>query len=190
MPPHLLLTMYVALGFWRKLQKAVLPHRRLPLLGWTFALLVGLTAAGGSPRPSATTKPARLAQGQAAWQFLRAVLRADYATAYGRLAPEVRRAVSLERFEAAARPLWKSGQRRGQEIELYKLGVRLGAGNSSRMFYAFTFAADAGVAPPPAILEVTFRDTATRAVLSFGLRLGPRALQQAQPVPAGRARKR
>ncbi|SFQ65933.1 hypothetical protein [Hymenobacter arizonensis] len=182
--------MHVPIGFRQRLQEAASPHRRLTLLGWTLALLVGLTAAGGKPLPSPPTRPARLAQGQAAWQFLRAVLRGDYSTAYSRLAPEVRRAVSLERFEEAAQPLWKSGQRRGQEIELYKLGVRLGAGNSSRMFYAFTFAADSGVVPPPAILEVTFRDTATRAVLSFGLRPGPRPVPQAKPVPSNRARKR
>ncbi len=184
--------MHVPNVFRQRLQEATSPKGRLTMLGWTLALLVLLTGASAKPLPTLLTKPVRLAQGQAAWQFLRAVLRADYTSAYGRLAPEVRRAVSLERFEAAALPLWKSGQRRGQEIELYKLGVRLGAGNSSRMFYAFTFAVDSGVVPPPAILEVTFRDTATRAVLSFGLRPGPRPLPKllTAPVPAGQRPKR
>ena len=111
----------------------------------------------------------RRSQGQVAGQFLRAVLRADYPAAYGRLAPEVRRAVSLGRFAAAARPLWKSGQRRGPGIELYKLGVRLGDGGASRLFYSFSFAADSSLKVPSLLLEVTFRDTAARSVLGFGL---------------------
>lgn len=117
--------------------------------------------------------PRKASQAQVARQFLRAVLRGDYSAAYTRLAPEVRRAVSRQRFEEAARPLWKSGQRRGQEIELYKLGVRL-AGPSSRLFYAFTFSADSAITPPPTVLEVNFRDTTARVVLGFGLRPGPR----------------
>ncbi|GAB3289391.1 hypothetical protein ACFQT0_08475 [Hymenobacter humi] len=123
-----------------------------------------------------------MSQGQVAWQFLRAILRADYTAAYARLAPEVRRAVSLAHFEEAARPLWRSGQRRGQQIELYKLGVRLGAGGSSRLFYSFTFATDSGKVPPPAVLEVTFRDTTARAVLGFGLRGGRSALPKPKPA--------
>ncbi|WP_210521759.1 hypothetical protein [Hymenobacter terricola] len=118
-------------------------------------------------QPSQT--PLRLSQGQAAGQFLRAVLRADYLTAYGRLAPELRQALSFGRFEAAARPVWKSGQRHRQEIELYKLGFRLGDNGASRLFYTFSFAADSSLKPPPVLLEVTFRDTASRAVLGFGL---------------------
>ena len=112
----------------------------------------------------------RPGQAYRAGQFLRAVLRADYQTAYKWLAPEVRRAVSLERFEVAARPLWKSGQQRGQRIELYRLGMRLGEGGPARLFYAYSFAADSGFKSPPVLLEVTFRDTASRAVLEFGLR--------------------
>ncbi|MDB5269640.1 MAG: hypothetical protein JWP58_2680 [Hymenobacter sp.] len=115
-----------------------------------------------------------LSQGQAAGRFLRAVLRADYSSAYSGLAPEVRQGISLARFTAAARPLWKSGQRpgRGPAIELYKLGVRLGDRGSSRLFYSFSFAADSILRVPSELLEVTFRDTASRAVLGFGLRTG------------------
>ena len=109
-------------------------------------------------------------QAQAAWQFLRAVLRADYRGAYGRLAPEVRRQVSLTHFQALARPLWKSGQPRSQEIELYKLGVRLGERGSAQLFYSFSFAADSAMKTPPVLLETTFRDTTSRMVLGFGLR--------------------
>lgn len=142
------------------------------------ALLVGLGLQLGlaaAPRP--VSGPLQLSQAQVAGQFLRAVLRANYAVAYASLAPEVRRAVRRSRFEAAARPLWAVGQqRRNRRIELYKLGLRLGDGGASRFFYAFRFAADSGRAMPGVQLEVTFRDTASRAVLGFGLR----------PVPVAR----
>ena len=108
------------------------------------------------------------------------MLRADYLGAYGRLAPEVRRSVSLGQFAAAARPLWKSGTRHAREIELYKLGMRLGQSGSSQLFYAFSFAAESGLKSPSVLLEVTFRDTASRVILGFGVR--PVAVR----VPAGR----
>lgn len=141
------------------------------------ALALGAT---GASRPIQT--PHKLSQGQAAWQFLRAILRADYPVAYGRLAPEVQQAVSLRRFEAAARPLWKSGQRHRREIELYKLGVRLGDGGASRLFYTFSFAADSGLKMPSVLLEVTFRDTASRAILGFGLRAVKAPVKIAKPA--------
>ncbi|OGX82984.1 hypothetical protein [Hymenobacter glacialis] len=134
-------------------------------------MLLWLLVAGAGQAQVAPV-PRKASQAQVARQFLRFVLRGDYAAAYTRLAPEVRRAVTRERFEVAARPLWRSGQRRGQHIELYKLGVRL-AGPSSRLFYAFTFSSDSATTPPPAVLEVTFRDTTSRVVLGFGLRPGP-----------------
>ncbi|MBJ6108575.1 hypothetical protein JAO73_06130 [Hymenobacter sp. BT523] len=125
--------------------------------------------AGAQENPKSAAAP-RQSQAQAAHQFLRAVLRADYSVAYRRLAPEVQHTISLARFEASARPLWRSGQKHRQAIELYKLGVRLGDGGASRLFYAFSFAADSAIKPPPVLLEVTFRDTTSRAVLGFGLR--------------------
>ncbi|WP_199243515.1 hypothetical protein [Hymenobacter sedentarius] len=149
----------------------------------TWVLIVGGSAA---QQPAPAPKTAKLSQGQVAWQFLRAVLRANYTAAYARLAPEVHQAVSLERFEAAARPIWKTGQRRGQQIELYKLGVRLGAGGSSRMFYAFTFASDSAAKSPAAVLEVTFRDTTARAVLGFAQRIAPQAAPKRPRTPSGR----
>ncbi|WP_152560130.1 hypothetical protein [Hymenobacter sp. IS2118] len=142
-----------------------LPLIRRLVLG--LVLLLAAVVAGGSGK---LRPPRRPSQGQAAGQFLRAVLRADYAAAYSRLAPEVRRGVSLPRFTTAAYPLWKSGQRRGPQIELYKLGIRLEASGSSRLFYDFSFVRDSAVKPPPAVLEVVFRDTAARAVLGFALR--------------------
>ena len=112
--------------------------------------------------------PARIGQSQVAARFLRAVLRADYPAAYARLAPEVRRSVSLDRFTTAAQPLWQRAHRH-PEIQLYKLGVRLN-GSASRLFYSFSLAFDSSLKTQSVLLEVTFRDTASRSVLGFGLR--------------------
>ena len=120
----------------------------------------------GAQQP--VSAPARSGQAQVAGRFLRAVLRADYAAAYARLAPEVRRSVSMARFTAVAQPLWQRAHRH-PEIELYKLGVRLN-GNTSRLFYSFSLAADSSLKTPSVLLEVTFRDTTSRSVLGFGLR--------------------
>ena len=135
-------------------------------------LILIVTEVVGGALVSAQQIPLRPSQGQAASQFLRAVLRANYSAAYGRLAPEVRQGISLPRFVSEARPFWKSGQRhgRGTAIELYKLGVRLGDRGSSRLFYTFSFAADSSLRIPSELLEVTFRDTSSRAVLGFSLR--------------------
>ena len=122
----------------------------------------------------------RAGQGQVAGRFLRAVLRADYAAAYARLAPEVRRSVSLGQFMVAARPLWQRAHQH-PGIELYKLGVRLN-GNTSRLFYSFSLAADSSLKTPSVLLEVTFRDTASRGVLGFGL-------QRGRLPPPGRSRR-
>ena len=130
--------------------------------GW--ALLAGLLL-GARPYPPAPT------QAQVARRFLLEVLRADYRAAYPRLAPEVRAGVGLPAFAAAARPLWQQGRARGPRIELYQVGVRLGDGRTpGRWFCRFAFARDSARRPPPVLLEVTFRDTAARAVLGFGLR--------------------
>jgi len=104
-------------------------------------------------------------------QFLLAILRADYPGAYRRLAPEVRAALAPSAFATAARPLWQQGQAAGPAIELYQVGARLGSrGGQNRWFCRFSFARDSARRPPPVLLEVTFRDTAARAVLGFGLR--------------------
>jgi hypothetical protein len=127
--------------------------------------------------------PPKYSQAQVAGQFLRATLRAEYAAAYRRLAPEVRRAVSPAAFEAAARPLCKMG-RRAAPLELYKLGVRLGDGGASRLFYSFAFAADSVLPQPAVLFEVTFRDTAARGVLGFGIgRNVRRVVPKAVPRP-------
>lgn len=147
-----------------------------------FLLALGWSYGQGPAKPRGQTKPS---QGQAATQFLRAVLRADYAGAYARLAPEVRRGVTLAGFEKAARPLWKSGQPRRQQIELYKLGMRIDDGGGSQLFYSFFFAADSSLKTPPVLLEVTFRDTASRAVLGFGLRANQSVAPRRVTKPSG-----
>lgn len=122
------------------------------------------------PRPPHQLRPT---QAQVARRFLVEVLAAAYPAAYRRLAPEVRAAVPLATFEAAARPLWQQGQARGPAIELYQIGTRLGNGRrASQWFCRFSFASDSAQPrrPPPVLLEVTFRDTTARAVLGFGLR--------------------
>ena len=151
--------------------RTLIGHRgwqRLVVLA--FVLSAGTTGLAGVQRLRQVPAPVRLSQGQAAGQFLRAVLRADYARAYGRLAPEMRRSVSLARFAVAAQPLWKSGVRRSHAIQLYKLGLRLGDNGASRLFYSFSFAADSSLKVPSVLLEVTFWDTASRAILGFGVR--------------------
>lgn len=122
------------------------------------------------PQPPHQLRPT---QAQVARRFLVEVLAAAYPAAYRRLAPEVRAAVPLATFEAAARPLWQQGQARGPAIELYQIGTRLGDGRrASQWFCRFSFASDSAQPrrPPPVLLEVTFRDTTARAVLGFGLR--------------------
>jgi hypothetical protein len=155
----------------------------LLLAAMATALLVN--AQGNPP-----TLPRRQSQSQTATQFLRAVLRADYVAAYRQLAPEVRQTVGFPQFEASARPLWRSGQRHHPAIELYKLGVRLGDSGASRLFYAFSFAADSLAKPPSVLLEVTFRDTAARTVLGFGLRPGAPKPARQPAKPAVKAPKR
>ena len=134
------------------------------------AALLGLggLASGAPARPAPAPTQAQVAR-----RFLLEILRAEYPAAYRRLAPEVRAAVPLATFGAAARPLWQQGQARGAAIELYQLGTRLGERRGqSQWFCRFSFARDSARAPhpPPVLLEVTFRDTTARSVLGFGLR--------------------
>lgn len=128
-------------------------------------LLAALSLSAQAPAPT---------QPQVARRFLLDVLRADYPAAYRRLAPEVQTKLPLVAFTRAARPLTQLGSRRGQAIELYKLGTWLGApGTHEPWFYCFSFAQDSLQKPPKVLLEVTFRDTATRQVLGFRLRGQP-----------------
>jgi hypothetical protein len=133
--------------------------RFLVLIMLLIGLVLGPTVAVAGP-PS---------QMQVARQFLLAVLRADYAAAYGLLAPEVTQAVSRQQFQAAAQSLHQAGQHYQPAFELYKFGLRVGEGEDVRRFYAFTFKADTLAATPHVQLDVSFRDSAATRVLFFGL---------------------
>jgi hypothetical protein len=114
------------------------------------------------------------------------VARGEFEQAYRRLAPEVARGVTLNRFREAAQPLRRRAIRKGTMLNLYKLGVRL-EGKSSRLFYSFAFAADSALKTPSVLLEVTFRDTASRQVLDFAVREQAARRVPVKPgFPAGR----
>ncbi len=128
-----------------------------------------MSASFGVPQPQTP----RNSQVQVSRLFLRSLLKSDFKGAYGQMAPEVRQSVSSAQFRGLARPLALRGQHRGTAIELYKIGFRLDEANrASRSFVAWAWAADSASARrlPPEWLEVTFRDSAARQVLSFGLR--------------------
>lgn len=108
-------------------------------------------------------------QVQVARQFLLAVVRGEWAVAYGHLAPEVREAVSAQQFQKAAEPLYKQGKHYGPTISLYKLGYRLRDTQAPQPFVAFSYKADTLQAHPHFQLDVTFRDSTARQVLGFGL---------------------
>ena len=148
-------------------------------------MAVGLTGAGSGWRALAQTAPRKVPAGssstapvssqvQVSRQFLRALLRGDYAGGSEQLAPEVRRVVSAARFRQLARPVVAQGQRRGQAIELYKIGTRLAEAETAggQPFVAWAWAADSASArrAPPQWLEVTFRDAAMRQIWGFSLR--------------------
>jgi hypothetical protein len=138
--------------------------RQVGQVAGALALVVGV-GRGFSTQPEAPT------QAQVSYRFLNEILRADYPAAYRRLAPEVQRALPSAAFATAAQPLQQLGQQRGPNIKLYKLGTRLsGRGKPGQWFYSFSFAKDSLLKPPPVLLEVTFRDTAARQVLGFGVR--------------------
>jgi hypothetical protein len=106
---------------------------------------------------------------QVARQFLLAVLRGEFQAAQGMLAPEVGVALTRDRFRTAALPLYQRGQQVGPAIDLYKLGFRLRDGQVPQAFVAFMFKADTLAARPEVQLDVTFRDSTARQILSFGL---------------------
>ncbi|WP_324675685.1 hypothetical protein [Hymenobacter sp. GOD-10R] len=136
--------------------------KRLGLL-LSLSLLVVLHAGFMVPAPA---KPSQL---QVARQFLIVLLQRQYKQAYQLLAPEVNAAISLRQFEAATQPLIEQSQRRGQAIDLYKLGMRISDGPVTRYFYNFSFKSDTLQAKPTVLLDVSFRDSTATRVLSFGL---------------------
>lgn len=130
-------------------------------------LIAGLLATGSA---LAQPEPPRNTQVQATRQFLTAALRGDTA-AIRWLAPELRRKLGVVGVQRALAPLAVAGQRRGSEIELYKLGWWLEADGSSRPFVAYSWAADSAKhRPKREWLQVAFRDSAARQIVEFELR--------------------
>ncbi|TGE19874.1 hypothetical protein [Hymenobacter elongatus] len=128
--------------------------------------------------PLAGPGAARPSQVQVARQFLLAVLRGEYTTAYQLLAPQVRATTTAKQFRRAAQPLYDQGQQRGTSIDLYKLGYRMGENNDVRSFYSFTFKSDSLAAVPTVQLDVTFRDSTATRILSFGLIPAPQTTRK------------
>jgi hypothetical protein len=135
---------------------------------WVTSLLVLLLLSVplGVGVASPASQPSQI---QAARQFLLAVLRGEFDVAHRMLAPEVGSALTPARFRAVALPLYEQGRHYGPSIDLYKLGFRLRDGQHPQSFVAFMFKADTLAARPTVQLDVTFRDSTARQVLSFGV---------------------
>jgi hypothetical protein len=129
-------------------------------------LLLTLLSAPLSAATPAMLPPTQI---QVARRFLLAVLRGEFQAAHGMLAPEVGKALAPAQFRAAAMPIYRQGQHFGPTIDLYKLGFRLRDQQATQSFVAFMFKADTLAARPQAQLDVTFRDSTARQILSFGL---------------------
>lgn len=146
---------------------------RLVLSAWCLVLSIlsvafegfGLGLSGNA----GAVLPPRNSQVQVARRFWLAVLRHDDRTAYAALAADVRQATPLPAFRRVAARI--RAQQRGRAIELYKLGFRLEDDGRARPFVAFRYAADSAQAQPRQWLDVTFRDTAARAVWRFERRV-------------------
>ena len=131
------------------------------------------TAPPVAPHGAPTVPPPANSQVQVSRQFLGALLRGNYSAAYGQLAPEVRRSLSVTHFRQLAQPVAAQGKRRGPAVELYKIGMRLDeVGKGGQPFVAWAWAADSASERrvPPQWLEVRFRDAAARQVSGFSAR--------------------
>ncbi|GGE97443.1 hypothetical protein [Hymenobacter cavernae] len=126
----------------------------------------------------AEPRVARPSQVQVARQFLLALLQKQYKQAYQLLAPEVSAAVTLRQFEASAQPLVEQGQRLGSSIALYKLGMRISDGPTTRYFYSFSFKSDTLQPKPRVLLDVSFRDSTATRILNFTLIPAPQRKQK------------
>ncbi|MBO0357181.1 hypothetical protein J0X19_04440 [Hymenobacter sp. BT186] len=129
-------------------------------------VVLALSLPLGATTPAAVPPPTQI---QVARRFLLAVLHGEFQAAHGMLAPEVGRALAPTQFRAAAMPLYQQGQHFGPTIDLYKLGFRLRDQQATQSFVAFTFKADTLAARPEVQLDVTFRDSTARQILSFAL---------------------
>lgn len=112
--------------------------------------------------------PPHNSQVQVGQRFWLAVLRHDDRAAYALLTSDVRRDLPLAVFRRRAGLVRAAGH--GRSIELYKLGFRLEDDGRARPFVAFIYAADSALPGKRQGLDVTFRDTAARAVWQFGVR--------------------
>ncbi len=133
------------------------------------ALLATLLLLSAVPLTARAPQRPAQSQIQVARQFLLAVLAGNYPVAYSLLAPEVSQHVPLARFQATAQLLYQQGQRHQPTIDLYKLGFRISADNTTRSFVAFMFRSDTLAPRPQMQLDVTFRDSTARRILGFGL---------------------
>ena len=133
---------------------------------WRLALAALFLLGASDGATSGTSKPSQI---QVARRFLLAVLHGEFQAAHGMLAPEVGRAITPAQFQAVAMPLYQKGQHFKPTIDLYKLGFRLRDGQTPQSFVAFMFKADTLAARPEVQLDVTFRDSTARQILSFGL---------------------
>jgi hypothetical protein len=158
--------------------RCYVPVFSLTARAYKILVLTGLLLLSGFPREAATARlqPGRPTQIQVARRFLLAVLRGEFSVAHGMLAPEVGKTLTAARFRAAALPLYTRGHQFGPVIDLYKLGFRLRDGQVPQSFVAFMFKADTLASRPQVQLDVTFRDSAARQILIFGL------IPVAQPV--------
>ncbi|PJJ54693.1 hypothetical protein [Hymenobacter chitinivorans] len=145
----------------KQIREFAAARRWLVLLG-----AVLLLAVPGLARPS---------QVQVARQFLLAVLRGEYPTAYALLTPEAQAKMSTRQFKAAVQPLRAQAQRRGQPFDLYKLGYRISEANEVRSFYSFMFKSDTLAGKPEVQLDVTFQDSTAGRILTFGLIPAPQS---------------
>jgi hypothetical protein len=119
----------------------------------------------GSSAEPCVVAPPRNSQVQVARRFWLAVLRHDDRAAYAFLASDVRRTMPSAVFRQRAGLVRAAAH--GHAIELYKLGFRLEDDGRARPFVAFSYAADSALPGKRQGLDVTFRDTAARAVWRF-----------------------
>ena len=132
------------------------------------AWLLGTGLAGAMALLTAPQAP-RNTQVQATRHFLAAALRGEPRAARW-LEPELRRTLGPAGVKGVLGQLAATGRRRGTAVELYKLGFRLEEDGTARPFVAYAWAADSGLARKREWIDVAFRDTAARQVLSFELR--------------------
>lgn len=133
---------------------------------WFWVLFLFLQVIFVAPAAALHQPPSQI---QVARQFLLAVLRGDYRRARKLLAAENGKLIPLREFKAVAQPLYEQGQMLKPAIALYKLGYRFSDAGTTRNFYDFSFKSDTLQPRPRVLLDVSFRDSTARQILTFGL---------------------